>query len=198
MKGPRVLVQKYVHQEKSPGDIFKLPRKFRISRGFFYYPINRLRKTGSIKNRLNSGRPRMVRTNKLIKTVCERIRQNPQRSQRTMGRGLKIPSRSMVRVLKQNLRLKPYKKTQISRVHNASSNGKAWRSRLLLKRHGQESVENIISSDEKKFVIEQHLNAQNDVVYAASFEDIPEHMRTVQRFRKSSSIMIRFQRFQRF
>jgi hypothetical protein len=107
-----------------------------------------------------------------------------------MARGLKISSRSMFRVLKQNLRLKPYKKTKISRVHNPSSIGKAWRSRLLLKRHGHESVENIIFSDEQMFVIEQHLNAKNDVIYGVTFEDIPEHMRSLQQFQEPNSTMI--------
>jgi hypothetical protein len=85
------------------------------------------------------------------------------------------------------------KTVQERKVHGLTTNQRTKRlerSRLLLERYGQKSVENIIFSDEKLFVIEQHLNAQNDVVYAASFDDIPEHVRTVQRFQKSSSIMV--------
>ena len=45
-------------------------------------------------------------------------------------------------------------------------------------------------SDEKLFVVEEHLNAQNDRVYAAAFEDIPEGVRTVPRFQKPGSVMV--------
>ena len=45
-------------------------------------------------------------------------------------------------------------------------------------------------SDEKLFVIEEHLNAQNDRVYAAAFEAISERVRTVQRFQKSGSVIV--------
>ena len=36
----------------------------------------------------------------------------------------------------------------------------------------------------------RHLNAQNDRVYAAAFEDIPEQVRTVQLFQKPRSVMV--------
>src|SRR5271165_2778835 len=40
------------------------------------------------------------------------------------------------------------------------------------------------------FTIEEKLNKQNDRVYAASFEDIPEKFRTVPRFQSRSSFMV--------
>jgi inhibitor of nuclear factor kappa-B kinase subunit alpha len=51
-------------------------------------------------------------------------------------------------------------------------------------------VNSIAFSDEKIFVVEEKLNKQNDRIYAAAFEDIPEKMRTVQRFQSRSSIMV--------
>jgi len=56
--------------------------------------------------------------------------------------------------------------------------------------HGSPAVEKIIVSDEKLFVIEQSFNPKNDVVYSASFEDIPEQKRTVRRCQNSSSVMV--------
>jgi hypothetical protein len=53
------------------------------------------------------------------------------------------------------------------------------RSNVLLQRYDFGDVERIVFSDEKLFVIEEHLNAQNDGVYAAAFEAIPERGRTV-------------------
>ena len=58
------------------------------------------------------------------------------------------------------------------------------RSKALLQRYADGDMERIVFSDEKLFVIEEHLNAQNDRVYAATFEDIPEQVRNVQRFQK--------------
>ena len=58
-------------------------------------------------------------------------------------------------------------------------------------RHGSPAAKKIIFSDEKVFVIQQSFNPKNDAVYSASFEDIPEHKRTVQRFQNSSSVMVR-------
>jgi hypothetical protein len=51
-------------------------------------------------------------------------------------------------------------------------------------------VERIVFSDEKLFVIEVHLNAQINRIYAAAFEAISERVRTVQRFQKSGSVMV--------
>ncbi len=56
--------------------------------------------------------------------------------------------------------------------------------RRLLRRYDFGDVERIVFSDEKLFVIEEHLNAQNDRVYAGTFEALPEHVRNVQRFQK--------------
>jgi len=64
------------------------------------------------------------------------------------------------------------------------------RSNALLQRYDFGDVERIVFSDEKLFVVEEHLNAQNDRVYAASFEAIPERVRTVQRFQKPGSAMV--------
>jgi hypothetical protein len=64
------------------------------------------------------------------------------------------------------------------------------RSIALLQRYAFWDVDRIVFSDEKVFVLEEHLNAQNDRVYAAAFEDIPQQVRAVQRFPKPGSVMI--------
>jgi hypothetical protein len=45
-------------------------------------------------------------------------------------------------------------------------------------------VDQVVFFDEKLFIIEEHLNAQNFRVYAGVFEDITERVRDVQRFQK--------------
>jgi hypothetical protein len=51
-------------------------------------------------------------------------------------------------------------------------------------------VNSIVFSDEKLFVVEEKLNKQNDRIYAAAFEDIPEEIRTVPRYQSRSSFMV--------
>jgi hypothetical protein len=63
------------------------------------------------------------------------------------------------------------------------------RLKALLQRYGYGALERIVFSDEKLFVIEEHLNAQNYRVYAGAFEYLPEHVRNVQRFQKPGSVM---------
>lgn len=190
MEDRRNLVKKYFNEGKLPAQIFKMLRKTGVSESFVKYTIKRLRETGSIKNRPKSGRPRSARTKKLIKAVRERIRRNPERSARKLAADFQVSNTTMRRVLKNDLQLKPYKKRKLHGLTTKQREKRVKRSRALLKRHGKKSIENIIFSDEKLFVIEQHLNAQNDRIYLASFEDIPEELRTVQRFQKSSSVMV--------
>ncbi len=51
-------------------------------------------------------------------------------------------------------------------------------------------VERIVFSDEKLFVIEEELNAQNDRVYVVTIDDIPQQIGAIQRFQKPRSMMI--------
>ncbi|CAF0781661.1 unnamed protein product [Didymodactylos carnosus] len=104
--------------------------------------------------------------------------------------GLGTVRRSMRRILEINLGLKAYKKRKLHRLSLKQMDARHRRSKSLLKRHDDESVKKIIFSDEKLFVVEAKLNAQNDRMYSLAIEDIPENFRTVQRFQKSSSVMI--------
>ena len=64
------------------------------------------------------------------------------------------------------------------------------RSKALLRRYVFGDVDRIVFSDEKLFIVEERLNAQNDRIYAAAFENIPEQIRTAQHFQKPGSVMV--------
>ena len=53
------------------------------------------------------------------------------------------------------------------------------RSKALIQRYDFGDVERMVFFDEKLFVIEEQLNAQNYRVYAAAFEAISDRVRTV-------------------
>lgn len=190
MESQRKLVEKYFHEGKSGATIFKELQKFGVSKTFVYYNIERLRGTGSIKDRPKSGRKRTVRTKKLIKAVRERIRRNPERSANKLASDMGKSRTTMQRILKEDLQLKPYKKRKVAGLSDKQRTARFERSKLLLKRHDEKSVENIIFSDEKFFIMERNLNSQNDRVYAVSFEDVPENLRTVHRFQSANTVMV--------
>ena len=98
--------------------------------------------------------------------------------------------RSMRRVLHIDLGLKTYKKHKSHGLSTKQMVTRLERCKALLARLDADDVQKIVVSDEKLFVVEQKYNAQNDRIYVLSIEDIPENVRTVQRFQKPSSIMI--------
>ena len=73
---------------------------------------------------------------------------------------------------------------------------------MLTKRHTsdrktrcQQMIQNysddvILFSDEKKFVMQQSLNKQNDRIWSCSLQEIPESQRFVQRRQGEKSVMV--------
>jgi transposase len=190
MSQNRQIVKAYFESGKSRGDIFKEVKFLGIKRDFVYRTVKRLTETGSVDDKPRTGRPRTVRTKRLVKVVRERIRRNCQLSGREIAKGLKVNRESIRQVIKDDLHFKPYRKRK---VHGLSANqrvAREVRSKRLLRRHAAQTVANIVFSDEKLFVVEESFNPQNNRVYGLSIEAIPEHLRTVQRFQKPGSLMV--------
>ncbi len=82
--------------------------------------------------------------------------------------------RSIQRIVKEDLGLTPFKRHKVHGLTKQQRRARFERPKALLQRYDFGDVEHIVFSDEKLFVIEEHLNAQNDRVYAAAFEAIPE------------------------
>jgi inhibitor of nuclear factor kappa-B kinase subunit alpha len=101
-----------------------------------------------------------------------------------------VSQTSIQRILKEDLGLTPYKRRKVHGLSMQQRRARLERSKALLQRYGFGDVDRIVFSDEKLFVVEESLNSQNDRIYAAAFEDIPEQERTVQRFQKPGSVMI--------
>ena len=110
MKEARFLIERYVERGLTGAQIFKLLKPHGIGRRFINRTIQRLRETGSVGDRQRSGRPRTVRTKERVKRVREKIRRNPERSQRKLAVEEKVSRSSIQRILKNDLMLRPYKK----------------------------------------------------------------------------------------
>ena len=190
MNEKRTVVKFFYEHNCSPAEIFQLLKKYGFSRMFIHRTIKRLQDTGSINDRKRSGRSRKVRTKARIKAVREKIRRKRRRSQRKMA-SRKGPSRSTIqRIILEDLKLRPYKRRKVHGLTKQQRQKRYERAKLLLERHENGNMKNIVFSDEKLFVIEEQLNAQNDRFYAASIEDVPEEVRNVQRFQKPGSVMV--------
>jgi transposase len=190
MDPDRLVIKKFFDCGFSTARICQEVKALGINRMKVYRTVRRLKETGSIKDRPRSGRPRTVRTRERKKRIREKIRRNPRRSARKLASEEGVSDRSMRRLLRDDLHLFPYKKRSL---HGLSANQKIarlQRATALLERHDDESVKKIIFSDEKVFTVEEKFNAQNDRIYALAIEDIPEQLRTVQRFQKSNSVMV--------
>lgn len=186
----RHTIKFHLDQGLKPSEIFKLVKPSGVARSTVYRTIDRLRSTGTLADRKRSGRPRTARTPAVVKRLRSRIARNPQQSQKTLSKGLGISARSICRALKEDLRLRPYKKRKAQGLSLKQMEKRHDRSKELLSWHARQNLDKIIFSDEKLFSVEESYNSQNVRVYASSFEDIPEELRTVQRFQNEKKVMI--------
>lgn len=93
----------------------------------------------------------------------------------------------MQRVLKEDLGVKPYKKTKKHGLTIKNKQDRIQKCKELLRRH---ATSNIVFSDEKLFLLQPSLNAQNDRVYAVTIEDLPEDDLVVERFQNVPKVMV--------
>jgi len=134
--------------------------------------LNRFRTTKSTADKPRTGRPRSVRTPKVIAKVRERIRRNSARSSRRMAAQLNLTTTSVHRVLKNDLGLCPYKQSKAQEIPIKAKDKRAARAKLLLSQH---DFSNIMFTDEKKWTVEAQLNPQNNRVWAKSQEKAKQH-----------------------
>jgi hypothetical protein len=80
----------------------------------------------------------------------------------------RIDKKSLWMLLKGNLHQKPYRKLFRQGLSDKQCEKKVKSSKMLSKRHGAEGVKKSIFSDEKLFVTEAILTAQNDRVHACN------------------------------
>lgn len=173
-----------------PNAIFKTLHTLGISKIFVFRAINRYNETSSVCDRKRSGRPRSVRTKKVVKAVRERIRRNPVRKQKILSREMKIAPRTMSRILKDDLGLAAYKRRTGHFLTDNLKKNRVVKSKQLLKRYAKGGHRKILFTDEIFFTIEQHFNKQNDRIYAHSSKEASQLVDRVQRGHYPTSVMV--------
>lgn len=190
MDSEKQTIKFYFESGYKPYAITKMLANLSVSESKVYGVCRRLRNGDSVDNRNRSGRRRTVRTSGAIKRIREQIRRNPQRSVRKLAEQNKMSVTSAWRIVREDLGLKPYKKRKMHGLTNAQIEKRFVRCKDLLSRHGDKDLETMVFSDEKFFGVEERLNGQNTRIYSLAIEDIPEELRTVERFQKEQKLMV--------
>jgi AraC-like DNA-binding protein len=107
--------------------------------------VKRTIKRGTVQDLPRSGRPKSKRTKSNIRKTREKHlnKQNP--GQRVTANKLNISKSSVQRILKEDLKLKPYHKTRTSRITETHVASRLQSAKLLLKNMEQIVDMNVIS-----------------------------------------------------
>lgn len=170
---------------KSPSEIFKVLKPLKISRMFVYRAIKRYEELSGTQDRARSGRPRTVRTPDVVKTVRERIRQNPLQKQTILSQELNVSTRTMSRLVRNDLNIRAYHRSTRHLLSPALKKIRLSRADRLSQWHAINGHENILFTDEKLFSIKK-----NDRTCAHSSDVGTDKMPRVQIGYPSSSIMV--------
>ena len=168
----RAVVIAFFQQGKDHNEIYNLLDKKNYSRQFIKYTINRYLETGTINDRKRTGRPRTVRTKKVIEKLKSAVKRNSNRSQRKLATQYKTTKTTIRNILTKDLGLKAFKKTKCHRLTTEQKKKRFTRSKKLLKSTHVIDPENILFSDEKIFQLEAPYVPQNQRVYAKNKEDL--------------------------
>jgi inhibitor of nuclear factor kappa-B kinase subunit alpha len=190
MKQIRTAIVELYKAGKKTSEIIEDLKAQKVNRRLVQRTIKRFIETGDINDRPRSGRPKTKVVEKNIKIVRSRVRRNPKRSIRKMATDLNMSERSMRRIVKDVLHLKPYKMQEVQLLNTTAKRNRLQRCRALKKRFANGRHSNIVFSDEKLFTIEQSFNRQNDRILATGLSEMVENARHVTRTQKPASVMI--------
>ena len=112
-------IEKLYQDGKTAPEIFKI-LKGCVSRSGVFKTIKRLKETGSAQPRVRSTPKKPIRTEKLIKKIREKLRRNPARSATKLAREAHVSPSTMRRVLRDDLKVKPFKITKRQLLSDAT------------------------------------------------------------------------------
>ena len=124
------------------------------------------------KSKKTKGRPRTVRSKKLVQKVKKSLERTDQRkSMRQLARENSCDKRTIAKIVYEDLGLKKYTPTVVPRLSAAQKAKRLTCARWWRKNYTQASSHKIMFSDEKWFDADGQINSKNDVVYANTREE---------------------------
>lgn len=175
---------------KSPTEIHNLLKTLPITKRFVYRTVQRFNETNDVYDRPRDGRPRSVRLPNVVNAVRARVYRNPLRKQRVLAREIGVSTRSMSRILRDDLHLGAFRRSTGHLLTEKLKEIRKIRSKKLLKKYGKEGYKKILFTDEKIFSIEEKFNKQNDRIYAKSYREAKSKVPRVQRGHHPLSVMV--------
>jgi transposase len=127
--------------------------------------------TGSISLSHSPGRPRIIRTKGMIQKVKNRMKRKKRVSIRKFANELDISNSSVVRIWKQDLGYRSYKKRVEPALTDLEKTKRMKFANWVRHNFRKEDTLRILFSDEKMFDIDGIYNAQNDRIWAVDRED---------------------------
>lgn len=173
------VVALYLAGKSQPAIVRELEH-LKVNKVFVYRTITRYNDTGSIAKRHGGGHQKTATSREMVQKVKKRLERNPRRSANQMAKELKISDRSIRRILKNDLKVKPYKIQKAHDLTPKQQQVRLERAKELLRLAESGQLPNIVFSDEKIFTIEQFVNSQNDRVYLRdrSYENLSHRLAT--------------------
>lgn len=175
---------------KSCKEIANALKIMKVTKSTAWYTIKRFKETKSLENRPKSGRPRSVRTKKLIQATRLKIFRNGRRSLRKMATDAGIKRESMRKIVREDLKMRPFHLQKRHLLSGATMEKRLARSKLLLKWMNSCTRTSIIWTDEKIFTVEQAFNSHNDRILGRKRKDIPVNEQSIFRRQKPASVMV--------
>lgn len=183
----RAAILKMLDRGQSHKDIIKA---LGVSRTFIWRTKKVFQETGKISRKPGQGRKRTVRTPRLAKAIAAKVRRNPARSMNKLAQEYNVSRSTVMRVVKEDLGMRPYKHRQKQLLSEATKDKRKQRSKLLLQWYEDHPDVIVIFSDEKLFEATKKFNHQNDRILARDTSSIPPGARDVYRTQKPASIMV--------
>jgi hypothetical protein len=127
-----------------------------------------IRHTGSIQLSTLPGRPRITRTSKMIQKVKHKLDQKKLISVRSLAKEYGISKSSVHRILKEDLKLYPYKMMIEPKLTDEHKIKRKKFANWIFNNFRKEDTMWILFSDEKMFDIDGIYNSQNQRIWVAS------------------------------
>ncbi|KAF2885609.1 hypothetical protein ILUMI_20551 [Ignelater luminosus] len=131
MDAKRNIIKAFIENGYDQATICREVRKLNINKMLVYRTYIRYVETGNVKIKKKTGRPRTVKTPKLIKKVRESLQRNCARSCRKLAKTYRVSRQVMQRILKDDLRMTAYKKIKIHEITDAQRKKQYERTREL-------------------------------------------------------------------
>ncbi|CAF5048993.1 unnamed protein product [Rotaria sp. Silwood1] len=162
-----IAITHYKNGKKAPEIAVLLANK--VYRATIHRWICQYDRTGSFRAGKPTGRKRNGRTKRLVNLVKKRISSdNKRKSLRTMSQDFGSSRSTIQRILKQDLKLKCYRRTCVQKLQSHHESSRKRCCTWIRKNFKCEDVHKIMSTDEKISTRNRSLNPKNDVIWASS------------------------------